>query len=76
MKKVKDILLIVLGIAITLAIFWFLFFVALPALVVIGLVALLFFAIKGTGIFQKIRGKSKPRNPKDDIKEAEIIEEK
>ena len=52
MEKVKDILFIILGFAITIAIFWFFFFVALPVLLVLGLIALLFFLIKGTDFFQ------------------------
>lgn len=78
MEKVKDILFIILGFAITIAIFWFFFFVALPVLLVLGLIALLFFLIKGTDFFQKItkKVKKKVKKKKDGIQEAQIIEEK
>ena len=51
MEKVKDILFIILGFAIAIAVFWFFFFVALPILLVLGLIALFFFIIKGTDFF-------------------------
>ena len=78
MEKVKDILFIILGFAIAIAIFWFFFFVALPVLFVLGLIAFLFFMIKGTDFFQKIKKKvkKKVKKQKDDIQEAQIIEEK
>lgn len=78
MEKVKDILFIILGFAIAIAVFWFFFFVALPVLLVLGLIALFFFIIKGTDFFQKIKKKVKKniKKKKDNIKEAQIIEEK
>lgn len=73
MQIVKNILLIILGIVITIAFFWLIFFVALPVLIVIGLIALLFFIIKGIIIFKR---PAKKNSSKDNIQEAEIIEEK
>lgn len=73
MKTVKNIVLIILGIAITIAVFWLIFFVALPVLIIVGLISLLFPIIKGVITFKKIP-KKKP--PKDNVQEAEIIEEK
>ncbi len=73
MKTVKNIVLIILGIAITIAFFWLIFFVALPVLIIVGLISLLFLIIKGVITFKKIP-KKKPS--KDNVQEAEIIEEK
>ena len=74
MEKVKDILLIILGIAIALAFLWFFFFVALPVLAIIGLIVIVFFLISSTDAFKKIKKKIKKKA--DKIKEAEIIDEK
>ena len=74
MEKVKDILLIILGIAITLAIIWFFFTIALPILLVLGLGVLIYFIIKDQAFFKKIKKKAKKK--KEDIQEAVIIDEK
>lgn len=74
MEKVKDILLIILGVAITLAIIWFFFTIALPILLVLGLGVLIYFIIKDQAFFKKIKKKAKKK--KEDIQEAVIIDEK
>ena len=57
MEKVKDILLIILGIIITLALLWFFFAIALPILLVLGLGLLIYFIIKDQAFFKKIKKK-------------------
>ncbi len=81
MDKVKNIIFMILGAAITFLLLWFFFTIALPILLVLGLIALVYFLIKGSSLFQytkkqfkKLKKKSKKK--KDDIQEAEIIEEK
>ena len=74
MEKVKDILLIILGVAITLAIIWFFFTIALPILLVLGLGVLIYFIIKDQAFFKKIKKKGKKK--KEDNQEAVIIDEK
>ena len=74
MEKVKDILLIILGIAIAISVFWLFFFVALPVLAVLGLLLIIFFVIRGTDFYKKIM--KNVNKKKDDIKEAQIIDEK
>ena len=61
MEKVKDILLIILGIVIALAFLWFFFVIALPILLVLGLGFLIYFIIKDQAFFKKIKKKVKKK---------------
>lgn len=74
MEKVKEILLIILTIAIILIITWLFFTIALPILLVTGLIVLIYSIIKKQTIFKIPKNKQKKK--KDDIKEAIIIDEK
>lgn len=81
MDKVKNIIFMILGAAITFLLFWFFFTIALPILLVLGLIALIYFLIKGSSLFQDAKKqfkklKKKSKKKKDNIQEAEIIEEK
>lgn len=74
MEKVKNILLIILGIAITLVLLWFFFAIALPILLILGLGSLIYFVIKN---HLNLKPKNKMnKKKKDDIQEAIIVDEK
>ena len=81
MDKVKNIIFMILGAAITFLLLWFFFTIALPILLVLGLIALVYFLIKESSVFQDTKKrfkklKKKSKEKKDNIQEAEIIEEK
>ena len=76
MEKAKEIILNVIGVVITLTLLWFFFTIILPILLVLGLIAIIYFTIKKSDIFKDIKKKFKKRKKKKDkIKEAVIIEE-
>lgn len=70
MKEMKNILLIILAFIIIAVVIWFSFIIAVPVLVILGIILIL----KETGLYEKIKKRMKSYTSK--IKEAEIIEEK
>ena len=81
MDKVKNIIFMILGAAITFLLLWFFFTIALPILLVLGLIAFVYFLIKESSLFKNTKKqfkkwKKKAKKKKDDIQEAVIIDEK
>ena len=71
----------ILGAAITFLLLWFFFTIALPILLVLGLIAFVYFLIKESSLFKNTKKqfkkwKKKAKKKKDDIQEAVIIDEK
>ena len=81
MDKIKNIIFMILGAAITFLLLWFFFTIALPILLVLGLIAFVYFLIKEYSLFKNTKKqfkkwKKKAKKKKDDIQEAVIIDEK
>ncbi len=81
MDKIKNIIFMILGAAITFLLLWFFFTIALPILLVLGLIAFVYFLIKESSLFKNTKKqfkkwKKKAKKKKDDIQEAVIIDEK
>ena len=81
MDKIKNIIFMILGAAITFLLLWFFFTIALPILLVLGLIAFVYFIIKESSLFKNTKKqfkkwKKKAKKKKDDIQEAVIIDEK
>ena len=81
MDKIKNIIFMILGAAITFLLLWFFFTIALPILLVLGLIAFVYFLIKESSLFKNTKKqfkkwKKKDKKKKDDIQEAVIIDEK
>lgn len=74
MDKVKEILLIALGIIIALACLWFFFTIALPIILVIILGVFIYSWLKRSDLFRKTN--KKIRKSKEKVKDAVIIDEK
>ncbi len=81
MDKIKHITYMILGAAITILLLWFFFTIALPILLVLGLIAFVYFLVKESSLFKNTKKqfkkwKKKDKKKKDDIQEAVIIDEK
>ena len=81
MDKIKNIIFMILGAAITFLLLWFFFTIALPILLVLGLIAFVYFLIKESSLVKNTKKqfkkwKKKAKKKKDDIQEAVIIDEK
>ena len=76
MDKIKNIIFMILGAAITFLLLWFFFTIALPILLVLGLIAFVYFLIKESSLFKNTKKQFKKWKKKDDIQEAVIIDEK
>ena len=67
MKEIKNILLIILAIIIIACVIWFSFIIAIPVLVILGIILIL----KETGLYEKIKKEIKSYTSK--VKEAEVL---
>ena len=81
MDKIKNIIFMILGAAITFLLLWFFFTIALPILLVLGLIAFVYFLIKESSLFKNTKKqfkkwKKKAKKKKDNIQEAVIIKKK